>query len=161
MKEKIDSSDLSIESAQIHDLGKLTRIMIAAYENLSNKYLKKTLGPPGYDSLRAHMDWLARDDYCKILYKNKIVGGFILQKYFNSLFLGMIFIAVPYQRKGIGTQVLKYLENVSKYNEIVLNTPEWAIHNQKYFENHGFMRFKTEYDPNLGFVLYYYKKNLR
>jgi len=106
------------------------------------------------------MDWLACDDYRKILYKQKIVGGFILQRYNNSLFLGMIFLAIPHQHQGIGTYVMNYLENNPNYDKIVLNTPEWATHNQKFFEKIGYMKFKTEYDSNLGFNLYFYQKKI-
>jgi N-acetylglutamate synthase-like GNAT family acetyltransferase len=119
------------------------------------------LGPPGYNILPAHMKWLTKDDYRKILYKDQIVGGFILQNYHNTLLLGMIFLAISYQRRGIGTYVLNYLEKNPKYKEIVLNTPEWAIHNQIFFEKKGFIKINTDYDSNLGFTLIYYRKTIK
>jgi len=45
LNEIVDFRELRIEPATIHDLGKLARIMIAAYENLSYQYLKKIWVP--------------------------------------------------------------------------------------------------------------------
>ena len=158
MTEFNDFANLIIESAESSDIEILTKITTSAYNSLSRKYLNKELGPPGYNLPRAHMDWLIRGDYRKIVYESKIIGGLILEDFRDMLFLGMIFIDVPYQQKGIGTYVMKYIEDSAKSDIIELNTPEWAIHNQKFFEKLGYEKVDSTFDSVLGFYLYFYQK---
>jgi len=153
----LDFAKLSFPLAKKDDLPQLIRIMVRAYESLSLKYLKRRYGPPGYDSEYAHIDWLVHGPYYKILYDGDIVGGFILDHRRDILFLNYFFIDVPFQHKGIGTHVLRFLNALSTYC-IEANTPDWAIQNQQFYTKNGFKQVDTYFDDDLGFTLYFYQK---
>lgn len=139
------------------DIPHLTQIMIKAYHSLSLFYLNRNYGPPGYDLELFHQDWMRIGKYYKILYEDVIIGGFIIDYRNNILFLNYFFIDIPYQHKGIGSHVLKFLDTLSDYC-IEANTPDWAIRNQEFYIKNGFKQVDTYYDKTLGFTLYFYKK---
>lgn len=143
--------------AKKEDIPTLTQIMTDAYNNLSQTYLKKKYGPPGYDLEYAHIDWMIRGEYYKILFENKIIGGFILDHYQDILYLNYFFIDIPFQHKGIGSHVLKFLDSLSKYC-IEANTPDWASNNQEFYLKNGYKKINTYFDKVLGFALYFYQK---
>ncbi|MBN2156675.1 MAG: GNAT family N-acetyltransferase [Candidatus Lokiarchaeota archaeon] len=155
----VDLEKLAIEPAKSADINQLTEIMTCAYEDLSSHYLNKKLGPPGYNQVHAHMDWLIRGKYYKIVYDNLIIGGCILEYYQDLLFIGFLFIDIPYQGKGIGTYTLKYIESL-KASLVEANTPEWAIRNQEFYIKNGYMQIDSSYDDILGFRLFFYQKQI-
>ena len=153
----LDFAKLSFQLAKKDDIPELTQIMVKAYESLSLKYLERKYGPPGYDAEHAHVDWMIRGKYYKIVYSDTIIGGFILDHYRDILFLNYFFIDVPYQHQGIGSHVLRFLDAMSKYC-IEANTPEWAIQDQEFYIKNGYKQVNSSFDKILGFTLYFYQK---
>ncbi len=139
------------------DIPQLTQIMEKAYDSLALSYLNKKYGPPGYNLELFHRHWMNRGKYYKILYKDAIIGGFILDYYSNILFLNYFFIDILYQGKGIGSHVLKFLDSLPNYC-IEANTPEWALRNQEFYLKNGYKQVDTYFDDILGFTLFFYKK---
>jgi len=158
----VEFGKISIEPAQKSDITQLTKIMTNAYESLSNLYLNKKLGPPGYNSELAHAEWYVRGDYYKILCNGILIGGFILEYFQEMILLGMMFIDPPYQHKGIGSYALKYIEHLSSnISQIEANTPEWAIQNQQFYIRNGYKHVDSYFDEILGFTLFFYLKHIK
>jgi GNAT superfamily N-acetyltransferase len=153
----IDLEKLSFKIAKKSDIPQLIQIMVLAYNNLAQIYLKRDYGPPGYDAEYAHLNWMNRGDYYKIEYDGKIIGGFAIEFYQDVLYLNYFFIDVEFQGKGVGTQVLKYLDSLSTCC-IEANTPAWAIKNQEFYLKNGYKQVSTYFDKELGFTLFFYQK---
>jgi GNAT superfamily N-acetyltransferase len=131
--------------------------MVSAYNDLAQTYLNRDYGPPGYDAKYAHLNWMKHGDYYKIEYEGKIIGGFALQFYRDILYLNYFFISPKFQGKGIGSQVLKYI-NALSWVCIEANTPEWALRNQEFYLKNGYKQVSSYFDKHLGFTLFFYQK---
>ncbi len=153
----VDLKKISFKLAKKSELPQLIHIMVSAYNDLAQTYLKRDYGPPGYDAEYAHLGWMKSGNYYKIEYEEALIGGFAIQFYRDILYLNYFFIHPDFQGKGIGTQVLKYIETLSKYC-IEANTPEWAIRNQKFYLKNGYKQVSVYFDRELGFTLFFYQK---
>ena len=146
---------VELKQAQIDDLETLTEIQIRTFiDDNKNKPPGCSLeGPPGYNSLKWNAHWIQHTPYYKILSSGKIVGGLILFDLGNQHFeIGRIWIDPKWQNQGIGQaamhKLFKMHVGVKKW---ILGTPSWAIRNQHFYEQLGFVKIReTEVDPHLG-----------
>jgi GNAT superfamily N-acetyltransferase len=153
----IDFQKLSFKLAQKNDIPKLIRTMVSAYNDLAQKYLNHDYGPPGYDAEYAHLKWMQEGNYYKIEYDGRIIGGFALMFYRQILYLNYFFIDLVFQGRGIGSQVLKYIDTLSTWC-IEANTPSWAARNQEFYLKNGYRQVSSYFDKELGFTLFFYQK---
>ncbi len=68
----------------------------------------------------------------------------------NTAWIPLMYVRSDFQRKGIGSDMMLYLENKArerKFQEIHLETDseaEWAV---RFYEKHGYALFKKEENP--------------
>ena len=70
--------------------------------------------------------------------KGKIIGVMGIQYVKDSTLIRHAYVLTKYQRKGVGSRLLKYLMNLAKSSEILVGTwknATWAI---RFYEKHGF-----------------------
>jgi len=70
--------------------------------------------------------------------KGKIIGVMGIQYVKGSTLIRHAYVLTKYQRKGVGSRLLKYLMNLAKSSEILVGTwknATWAI---RFYEKHGF-----------------------
>ena len=70
--------------------------------------------------------------------KGKIIGVMGIQHVKGSTLIRHAYVLTKYQRKGVGSRLLKYLMNLAKSSEILVGTwknATWAI---RFYEKHGF-----------------------
>jgi len=92
-------------------------------------------GPPGYDSPKFQIWGMRNLTYYKILYKEEIVGGIILNsKKANHHILERIFVDPRYHNKGIATKAMNLI--FLEYPDVVwtLGTPEWNQRTRHFYE---------------------------
>ena len=68
-------------------------------------------------------------------------------------------VKYEYQRSGIGTWLLRHLEQIAKekgYNELYLDTSSKQIAAQRLYEKNGYKKYKTVKEKMLD--VYFYKK---
>lgn len=99
--------------------------------------------------------------YYGALYENKIFGGIVIQDKGNNTYrLALIYVDYEYQRKGIGTQLYKFVEakciNAKKW---VVETPSLNIKDQKFYEKMGYKK-TGEYQVNSRMTAWQYEKIL-
>ena len=132
--------ELSFEEMSEEDLTDITEVMTRAFDDDAQKHrgLERG-GPEGYDNGDFFRTWLFPYEESvgyKILWKDKIIGGFIvwiLPEGHNIL--GTIFVDPPYQDRGAGTQTWDFIE--ATYPETKswrLVTPNWATKNHHFYE---------------------------
>ncbi|MFB1052247.1 GNAT family N-acetyltransferase [Paraliobacillus sp. JSM ZJ581] len=105
-------------------------------------------GPPGYDSINRQKEFIKSLLYYKITDDNTIIGGFYLLCLTPGKYeLVRLFIDPSYQRKGIGTMVLKYIEEAFDDIEILeLEASDFRKDNHIFYENRGFIKVgETQY----------------
>ena len=68
-------------------------------------------GPIGIDQVEAHLDWMQKYLYYKVLVEEKTVGGMLVDPQDHEHYvLCAMFIAPESQNQGIGTQAVSLLE---------------------------------------------------
>jgi len=70
--------------------------------------------------------------------KGKIIGVMGIQHVKDTTLIRHAYVLTKYQRKGIGTRLLKYLVGLAQYSQILVGTwkdATWAI---RFYEKHGF-----------------------
>ena len=81
----------------------------------------------------------------------KIIGGCFLSSSGDSLYIEWIFVDINYQTKGIGSEILNYIEDNleifeeyfnNNYSEILLKPREYAM---DFYKNRGYTLTKKRY----------------
>ena len=118
-------------------------------------------GPFGFDSVDYQKKMIEQADYYKILLQNKIIGGVILLLSLDgaSCTIVRMFIHPSSHNKGFGKMTLKILEEMHPNVKIwMLDTPEWAERNHRFYESIGYRKVMEEYSPDDDFTLWYFEK---
>ncbi len=150
--------DVTIDRAVPADAPALTAAAVAAFHDDARLYGVPLGGPPGYD-LVDHMLALIEDadtDCYKIAHEGQIVGGITVYKMGDGHFhLDMLFVQPDYHNRGVGTQVMQFVEQTYPARKWSLDTPAYAVRNQHFYEKFGYVKvneFMPEDDPILLFA---------
>lgn len=161
------SINLRFEPAEEEDITPLTAIMVRAFDDDSQRYLgAPNEHPPGYESgdwLRA---WLTNGVLYKITQNNTILGGVLImlsQPKPNWNYLGSIFVDLPYQNQGIGTQTLQFIEQKFPAQRWQTMTQAWAAHNHHFYEKNGYTKVKEfrDHTKDTLVLVYVYEKSTK
>ena len=117
-------------------------------------------GPEGFDSIPWHKDASKRGKFFVFFKDEEMAGGvFISLKSDHTGWVNRIFVKHALRGRGIGRRVFFLLEQ--KYSRIMewgLDTPDWAKHNQRFYESMGYRRCREIYFKEAGFNLVVLKK---
>ncbi|ALQ68005.1 GNAT family N-acetyltransferase [Bacillus thuringiensis] len=145
---------ISIEKATIVDAEKLTEIMTRTFDEEAKRWLcgqgdviDYNIQPPGYSSVEM-MKYSIEELACyKVIMDEKIIGGIIVtisgQSYGR---IDRIFVDPVYQGKGIGSNVIKLIEeeylNIRIWD---LETSSRQLNNHHFYKKMGYaIIFKSE-----------------
>jgi len=133
---------ISIERATTADAEILVSLQIASFHYDSQLYPQVEIGgPPGYDSVESMLTKIQEDVCYKIVDDGRIVGGICLfEKSPDHYHLDVIFIAPAEQNRGIGTLAIHFIERTHPASHWSLDTPQWAVRNQHFYEKLGYVR---------------------
>jgi len=145
---------IRIRKATPKDAQELATASQKAFDNDVNYGAPGPGGPPGYKSDRWQSRMMHVGSYYTILDDLRIIGGLIVFDQGAGEFeLGRIFLHPEYQNKGIGTQVIAFMEAAFPQAKTWhLGTPLWAKRNQHFYEKCGYERVGL--DANGDGVLY-------
>ena len=106
---------------------------------------------------------IQKADYFKILLDDEIIGGVILlpDKGNNICIVARVYIHPDHHNKGLGKAVFKMIEE--KYDWVkkwVLDTPEWAVRNHRFYTSIGYVKISEVYSKEDGFNLWYFQKTV-
>lgn len=96
-------------------------------------------GPPGYQSHKYHIKMAVQKHLYTCYDHGLIIGGAILFKEGTNLYIGRIFIAPEYFRKGLGIKLMEKIENL--YSDVIsftLDTPLWNVRTNSFYQKLGY-----------------------
>lgn len=150
---------ISIERAKTEDAAELLQIKIRAFRDEVALY---SFGPPGYDSYEEQLRAIQENQYFKIIYSGKMIGGIcvrVLSK--RSYWIGALYIDTPYQNSGLGSKAMEILEK--EFPDAVswsLDTPYLSFRNHHFYEKLGYKKLRSTEPDERGFHLFVYKKDI-
>lgn len=144
---------ICIEKATILDTVKLTEIMTKTFDEETKRWLCEgdvidyNIQPPGYSSVEMMKYSIEELDCYKVIMGGKIIGGIIVTISGKSYGrIDRIFVEPVYQGKGIGSKVIKLIEE--EYPSIRiwdLETSSRQINNHHFYKKMGYeIIFKSE-----------------
>ncbi|HDR7516462.1 GNAT family N-acetyltransferase [Bacillus mobilis] len=145
---------ITIEKASIVDAEKLTEIMTRTFDKEAKRWLcgqgeviDYNIQPPGYSSVEMMKYSIEELDCYKVIMGGKIIGGIIVTISGKSYGrIDRIFVEPVYQGKGIGSKVIKLIEE--EYSSIRiwdLETSSRQINNHYFYKKMGYeIIFKSE-----------------
>ncbi|PFV76372.1 GNAT family N-acetyltransferase [Bacillus sp. AFS059628] len=145
---------ISIEKATILDAEKLTEIMTKTFDEEAKRWLcgqgngiDYNIQPPGYSSVEMMKYSIEELDCYKVIMDEKIIGGIIVTNSGKSYGrIDRIFVDPVYQGKGIGSHVIKLIEE--EYPSIRiwdLETSSRQLNNHHFYKKMGYeITFKSE-----------------
>lgn len=99
-------------------------------------------GPPDYDSIQWHIRMQKSGNLYALLNNGEVIGGALLfrdRKEQSVLYVGRIFVAPQYHRRGYGMELMKLVEHVfPDVCCIRLDTPVWNIRTNSFYIKCGF-----------------------
>ncbi|MGF9767351.1 GNAT family N-acetyltransferase [Bacillus albus] len=154
MKGKTKMTIISIEKATILDAEKLTEIMTKTFDEEAKRWLcgqddviDYNIQPPGYSSVEMMKYSIEELDCYKVIMDEKIIGGIIVTISGKSYGrVDRIFVDPVYQGKGIGSHVIKLIEEVYPSIRIWdLETSSRQISNHHFYKKLGYeIIFKSD-----------------
>lgn len=145
---------ISIEKATILDAEKLTEIMTRTFDEEAKRWLcgqgdiiDYNIQPPGYSSVEMMRYSIEELDSFKVMLDGKIIGGIIVTISGKSYGrIDRIFVEPVYQGKGIGSNVIKLIEE--EYPSIRiwdLETSSRQLTNHHFYKKMGYeIIFKSD-----------------
>jgi len=146
VKDATEGSNLltiTFAKATFADVPALTAVQTRTFDDDTRQHGRgEQGGPPGYNSDDWQIRLIQQGDYYKIVAADKIVGGFIVYPLGGCHWeLGRVYIDPAQQNRGIGAQVLAFIEReYPQARRWTLDTPTWARRNQHFYEKHGYVK---------------------
>ena len=108
-------------------------------------------GPPGYMSLKFHMQMARSNHLYKLTDNGLIVGGAILFPDGDTLNIARIFVSPEHFRKGYGIYMMQEIEAMfPEVRTFTLDTPVWNTRTNSFYTGLGY----TETGRSSEFIYY-------
>ncbi len=148
--------NVTFERATPADAEALVKVQIAAFHHDSILYPDVEVGgPPGYDSVEGTRKKIEADEFYKIVHDGQIIGGIVVYDQGEGHYhLDLIYLDPEYHNRGIGTQAMQFLEQTYAATKWTLDTPEYAVRNQHFYEKFGYVKVGTREEPDITLIVY-------
>ncbi len=118
----------------------LTELSIAAFHT---DYLvggEKLDGPSGYDDVNWYFDMQKGGHLYTFQVDNKIIGGAVIFKDNNSIYIGRIFVDPLYHHQGYGITIMNAIESLDNtINSFYLDTPIVNTRTNAFYKKLGYV----------------------
>ena len=139
-------------------ISELVEISKAAFDSDIEVGAQKAGGPPEYDSEAWHIEMMNQGHLFAAIIENMVVGGAILfrdERCSSFMYVGRIFIAPRFFRRGYGTQLMEQIEAMNPDVTMwCLDTPVWNTRTNRFYKKLGYAE-KSRDDE-----MVYYQKNM-
>ena len=97
-------------------------------------------GAPDYDNVSWHSQMVKEKHLYSVLIDNQLVGGALVfrdEKHSEIMYVGRIFIAPQFHRRGYGMDLMLRLENLfPEVNDLRLDTPIWNVRTNQFYQKY-------------------------
>jgi len=133
----------------------LTDISIRAFHSDELIGMEPNDGPPDYDSVSWHEEMFRGDHlYTYINDEGDFVGGAVLFRATDKLYIGRIFIDPSYFRMGYGMSIMENIERMfPKLKCFCLDTPIDNIRTNRLYQKLGYQEVERD-DNCISYVKY-------
>ncbi len=152
---------MKIVQAEFEDLPEILALQRVAYRSEA-EILKNDAIPPLTQTLEEVQKEFQKGVFLKVQEENdsRIIGsvrGWVTE---NTLYIGKLMVHPDFQRRGIGTRLLREIETFApSHARSELFTSTKSVQNLKLYENTGFVPFReAQAAPGLTFVYLEKKK---
>lgn len=155
-----------IERAQAHEVSNITKLLNLAYKELSDMGLNYTATTQNDDKTKVRIS----KGRCFVLKDNseQILGTILMtvENYFtnhNTAYLGQFGVLPEFKKKGLGTMLLNFCENLAAeegFYGIQLDTAIPAKHLVDWYQRRGYKIVGQEHDENKTYDSYVFEKKL-
>jgi GNAT superfamily N-acetyltransferase len=152
---------IEVELALDGEADDLTEIQKVSFDDDTLRNLgAERGGPTGYDSLAYTQELIAGRRFYAIKKDDTIIGGAMISGPMNGVLrINRLFLHPQEQDRGYGTMAMRALEGMfPEVKRLVLDTPVWAMRNQRFYEGLGYQKVGETYEPEAGFMLVLYEK---
>lgn len=153
--------EVRLRKAREEELAPLTTLSREAFlEDAAAHSPYGAAGPQGFDDILWHREAARRGKLCTIRLAGVLVGGlFYTVKSDRSAWINRVFVKPGYQGRGIGRRAFFLLERrYPRVTEWGLDTPEWAVHNQSFYQSMGYRFSRRVFCREAGFHLMVFKR---
>lgn len=152
---------IQLERAAPADADALTAICTRSFEGYARLHGYGAEGcPPGYSSAAWHRKYITRAHYYAIWQDGALAGGILIFPSGGEAYeIAQLYVDPAYQGQGVGRQAMLAAE--AAYPRAVhwtLNTPLWALSNQRFYEGLGYQKSGLIDLPGVDFPLVVYEK---
>jgi RimJ/RimL family protein N-acetyltransferase len=135
----MDNSKIELVTATEDHAPLLAFTSQRAFEKAAEDHGKTPWGPRGYKSAKDLLYYIEKLETYGILFEEIIVGGLIVSENgFNVKEVVRIFVDPDFQRKGIGTEAVSQLLEISEAKAWTAGTILWNHANRNFLEKNGF-----------------------
>ncbi|NTU78884.1 MAG: GNAT family N-acetyltransferase [Chloroflexales bacterium] len=148
--------EVTFEPATAADAEALVQIQIAAFHHDSVLYPEVAPGgPPGYDSAEQMRTNIAQHACYKIVHGGRAIGVMVVFDHGEAhTHLDVIAIDPAYHNRGFGTLAMHFLEQAHPAARYTLDTPGWALRNQHFYEQLGYVKVGETTYPDMTLFAY-------
>lgn len=136
------NKELRLEPVLVSDAGEIKDIMIKIVEDEALRWFKNGEKPyvPGYNSIDMQKYHTWDNKYYKIIYENSIAGVILIYHTGREhARIDRFYMLPKYQNLGLGSKVLKLVENLFGDVEIwTLDTIQQSPRNHHFYERNGY-----------------------
>jgi ribosomal protein S18 acetylase RimI-like enzyme len=146
---------ITFQRATTADAEALVVAQIAAFHDDTRLYGVEIGGPLGYDSMDVMLRKIAEDETYKIVSDGQIIGVITLfPKGEGHYHLDVIAVHPDYHNRGIGSQAMSFIESTYPATKWTLDTPQYAVRNQHFYEKFGYVKVGIEEYPDITLIAY-------
>lgn len=136
---------MELKLAKSQDALILTYISKKAFESDIEVGGTQVGGPPGYKSQNYYMKMASTKHLYSFYYEGLIVGGAVLFREQNSLYIGRIFISPDFFNKGFGIKLMELIEEMyPDVESFTLDTPLWNVRTNNFYTKLGYKITKKD-----------------
>ncbi|MGN0917976.1 MAG: GNAT family N-acetyltransferase [Oxalobacter sp.] len=136
---------MEIEKVLKTDLPEILALQHLAYQSEANLFSSRDIPP-----LRQTIEELTAEyqktavQFWKVSVQGKIVGSVRTEKQKETVLIGKLMVLPAYQKQGIGSQMMKMVEQMHQGYRLELFTSTRSLANIRLYEKLGYLKFRDQ-----------------
>ena len=136
---------MKLEKVEVSDLSEILALQHLAYQSEARLFSSQDIPP-----LRQTLEDLTEEyqksgaQFWKVLDQGKIIGSVRTEKNQGTVYIGKLMVDPVYQKRGIGSQMMKRVEQMYQGYRLELFTSSRSICNIRLYEKLGYQKCRDQ-----------------